>query len=210
MTRKSIFLASLIFICFLVSCIRSNRPHSIKSLTPEPARPHVIEPSTQIQKTIFVDERFSDEIRLIILNAADDWAIVSNRLIEYNLEFDYHVSLAEVSHKIVMVYLDPNDDITQELDKRIEGHFTIGYLKKGDSEFIFMCPARIEKDSYLKIMIEQQLGREMGLNDLPDALPAVMNTIPPDNIHCPTLYDMISFCHLFSCEVEQMNYCKDK
>lgn len=160
----------------------------------------------QIEKTIWVDERFNDEERKAILNATDDWSEVSRQMVTYNLEFDYHVSLPTINHKIVIVYLDPDDDMTQALDKRVGGLFMNGYLKKEEAEFIFLCPDRIGKLA-LKVAVEQQLGREMGLDTLPDTLPSVMNEVPPDNVVCPTEWDMISFCRQFACDYEQLKYC---
>lgn len=195
--------------CLLVSCSRTHKPHSIKSLTSGQAKPHIAPPSTQVEKTIWVDARFTDEQRYEILKATEDWTIVSNQMIKYNLEFDYKVVLPDISNKIVIVYLDPDDDMTQALDQRIGGEFANGYLKQNDNEFIFLCPNRIEEWA-LKIAVEQQLGKEMGLGRLPNTLPGVMNEEPPIDVRCPSLNDMIMFCRLFSCSIEDIKYCEVK
>lgn len=174
-----------------------------------PPKEHAIEASTQITKTIFVDDRFNENERDIIMEAADDWNEASAGLVKYHFEYDYHVNIPEISHKIVIVYLDPNDELLQLFDTNINGYFLTGYVKMKDAEFIFLCPKRIENDSILKIAVERELGKELGLQTLPSDLPSVMNAYHySNNITCPTIFDMIAFCEKMSCNVDQMKYCK--
>lgn len=162
-----------------------------------------------MEKTMWVDERFTDEQRSDILKATDDWAIVSDQMIKYHLEFDYKVVIPDIVNKIVIVYLDPDDDLTQSLDQRVGGVFMNGYVKQNDNEFILLCPERIGKETF-KVAVEQQLGKEMGLGRLPDSLPGIMNEVPSDSVKCPSLNDMIAFCKLFSCPIEDIKYCEVK
>ena len=50
-----------------------------------PPKEHAIEASTQITKTIFVDDRFNENERDIIMEAADDWNEASAGLVNIHL-----------------------------------------------------------------------------------------------------------------------------
>ena len=206
---KSPLLILLFIACSFLSCTSAKYIHSIKSLDGHPPKEHTVESSTQITKTIFVDDRFDDTERDAIQEASDDWHEASQGLIKYHFSYDYHVDIMNTSHKIIIIYLDPSDDLTQAFDINIHGYFITGYVKMKDSEYIFICPKRIGDENTLKVDIERELGHELGLQDLPLDLPSVMNERHAYNsITCPTIYDMIRFCETMSCNVDQMKYCK--
>ena len=209
---KPLFLISFLFtiLCILPSCRRYPETHTFKSLTDAAAPAHIIPPSTIIQKTIFVDQRFDDNERLSIMEATNDWERASNHMVRYNLEFDYAVDMTAIKHQITLVYLDPDDDLTEFLDTNNGGYFISGFMKKDDAEFIFIAPTRILDSRTFQLTLEHNLGRELGLMPLPETLPGVMNYIIPNGIECPTIYDMVSLCNAFACNVEETLPCKIK
>ena len=143
----------------------------------------------------------------MVMDATEEWQTYSNGLVQYHVEYDYEVKLTKEENKILIVYLEPEEEITKAFDSNIHGIFTAGYIKEYNVEYILLCPARIGEKYYLKIAIERQLGHNLGLKDIASELPAVMNEKINDRVPCPTENDMRAFCAQYLCTMDQVKYC---
>ena len=211
MPVKPIFIGILALFCSFISCTSTHSPTTtpiVKSLNGEAPPLHYIPPATQIVKTIYVDDNFTDAERAVIRDATEEWENVSNGIIKYNLEYDYTVNLGKISHKIVIVDLSADDILTKLFDANIHGDFLAGYAKQYDMEYIFLCTERLDDPYSLKIAVERQLGKELGLSDIPQEKPAVMNPIINPKVACPSIYDVEELCRIETCNVDDLTYCK--
>lgn len=204
---------TLLFLTFLgiLSCTPLNYHHSIQSFNHHQPHSVLYPPSNQVVKTIFIDKNFTLDERSDIMAAANDWQAYSDGIVRYNLIFDYTVDLdQEQLNKIIMVRLDPDIAYTQELDQQVNGLFTIGFVKQHQTEYLFICPDRIIVDSLIKLSAEKLLGYELGLKQIAQNRPAIMNPVQYESIDCPTIYDMEEFCDKMMCNLDQVSYCEPK
>lgn len=206
---KNIIITTLLLLG-LISCRTKTYNEEILSFDGKPAKPHTDPPPIQVNKTIYVDTKFVEEERSAIRSATERWAENSNGRIKYHLIFDYDVNIKDITNKIVIVYLNPTDDLAIKFSNNLDDIFVSAYVKDNNAELIFLCPLWAADEDQLSLIVQRELGKEMGLNYTNEAIPSVMNKDINDLLTCPTAYDMFQFCNLFLCSLTDVKHCKLK
>lgn len=194
------------FIPLLFLSCAPKYTHTTQSFNGKLPSTHQIPPTTQITKTIYIDAKFTTEERRLIRDASFQWPYLSNKRIMYNLIYDYEVpDHNTIENKFVIVDLAPNDPLVAKFDDLYNGRFQVGYSKKDKAEFIFTCPNRTNSLEFYQ-GIQRALGKELGLEYTYEV--GIMNELGTNyNVECPTRADMLEFCRVFLCSIEEVRYC---
>lgn len=204
--KNNHLLLFILFITFTFSCSTQQNQEST-SFNGKPAREHVNPPSVQVVKTLYVDSKFIEEERSAIRDAAEQWEETTKGLVKYNFVFDYDVDATKPSNKITVVCLNPTDDLAEKFNNNLGETFVSGYVKMANAEFIFLVPQWAADEDQLSLIMQRELGHELGLQDINEEKPAIMNKITNDHLSCPTIYDMVEFCEQYLCNVDDINHC---
>lgn len=197
----------IIALLLLLSACSHKYAQETKSFNGQPPKPHVDPPAVQVIKTLYVDSKFIEEERFAIRDAAEQWEQNTQGLIKYNLVFDYDVDMSKISNKIVVVYLNPTDDLATKFNNNLGETFISGYAKTSNAEVIFLVPQWAADNDQLDLIAQRELGHELGLKDIQEDRPAIMNKITNDHLSCPTIYDMIQLCELYLCNIDSVKHC---
>lgn len=174
-----------------------------------------------------VDERFSDDERTCIEDAADQWRTHTKGLVNYTFEYDYDPMSTRdrlkhrLNHRIVM-WKEGEEDLAkadrsvQERDKspdsRIYGR-TNGVditQKFARTMEIALVPTRIFPDKNLcEVVMAHEFGHTLGIDHLNHKYALMYAHADYRATACPKKADMNAFCALNNCEDHNVTWCED-
>jgi len=167
-----------------------------------------------INQNIYYDSDFSSNEIDDITEATKEWSIATRGMVKFNIIGELEVANKNANQdfgKNVIIKFNSFDpfiidmlhnqihdhgDVIGLEEKTLDGHFVIGIvsdLLKNDTEY--------------KLDVIHELGHAINLVHV-DSGPAIMNSMQDKNLRCLTHLDLQQFCDFYSCNVEEMNFCK--
>lgn len=164
--------------------------------------------SFKVKKRIYADSQFTEEERISILQAADDFYEFSNHWFEFEISFDLDNTDEEfIKEHHVLIRADSNHPLVLESDSSLVSN-TLGlcYYRENFNISLYLVHERLKSHIAYKTTTLHELGHFLGLNHTLGK--SIMNRYNSKNILYPTYIDAKEFVKHYKCKIESLKYFK--
>lgn len=172
--------------------------------------PHVYE---KHHTTIYVDRGFNNNEVEFIKDAAGEWSFETNHIVDFDvIQLPVKNLIYSNSLFILKKYSDDPKIIFMDLKSSNE---TLGFFENKDFPTIHLVSDRLTQENYKEVILHE-MGHSIGLKHL-TGLDNAFSLMYPysyiefnDNVTIPagspyiTKKDLIAFCKLYKCNVEEL------
>jgi hypothetical protein len=212
-----IFLAiKIIFITFL-----SN---SILNKTIEP-RAYVHEQADlysmlekHIVEIVIIDPNFTDTEKFLILQSLNEWQVATNNVASFYVVYDENLNFKiPIDYNyLTIVRMRPaksNDPFIKKVDEATQeeliGYYDgFGFIHEPITNLLIVRE-RITSEEEYKGVVMHEIGHSLGLMHINDPN-TLMYPTNDSSSFCPTKIDLMQFCDIFKCKIENLKPCNAK
>lgn len=170
--------------------------------------PPKVSEATHIHRTLYVDNRFSDEEALVITQVAKRWTEATNHIAEIDVAF-MPTQIAPVDHSLSIMVLDvsPSFPSVIILDQ-LNNNSTCGVYNARELEYpvIAVVMERIDDIDLFRKVVMHEVGHALGLEHLKGDENIFTLMYPLTGLMSPgiTTRDLVAFCKIYHCDPKSL------
>ena len=166
----------------------------------------------KINKTVYIDKRFSKIEINYIEEALNEWSEKSNNLLQFKVEYNININEKEYiknKYQSIMIEKTHSSDTEIVFVEKLSETTLIGLCNTSTApiDVMIIFDRLKNKEEYRSVVIHE-IGHALGLKHSDIRWTLMYPYIDSGSYHL-TYYDMEQFCKIYSCNVKDLNFKED-